>query len=49
MTAKRKYYDACSKQDTAWLAKCAAAPSEFMLPIHVKIIRLVLRKRRQAG
>lgn len=43
---KRRYYEIAARQTTLWLEQCAADPSAYMRPIHVAIIRLILRKRR---
>lgn len=45
MTDKRAYYNLCMAQPMDWLASSAMAPSPFMRPIHVKIIRIVMRKK----
>lgn len=42
---KRKYYNLCLNQPTAWLIACANNPSPSMSATHIRIIKLVVRKR----
>ncbi len=44
MSQKRRYLQACAVQPRPWLEEVAAAPSKWMRPIHVALIRLALRR-----
>ncbi len=45
MTRKRQYMQHAQALPTEYLQACADNPSAWMRPVHVAIIRIVLRQR----
>lgn len=42
--SKHQYLNLCMRQTPDYLLACAADPSKYMRPIHVKLIRIALRR-----
>ena len=42
--SKRKYLSLAMEQPISWLTDCVNHPSTAMLPIHVALIRIAIRR-----